>query len=143
VRQTCLVSYDITAPRRLRRMYRALSKVAAPIQYSVFLGVFTDDGLRRLERLIEDLIDPRVDDVRVYPLPENVWMRRLGRASLPAGILLTLLPPGFREPSAAPALPEAQPVEGPQVRPVPRMGRRAARQAARVRTGQRRGLVIL
>jgi hypothetical protein len=39
-------------------------------------------------RAIAVLIDPRADDVRFYPLPENVQVQVLGRAILPDGVWL-------------------------------------------------------
>lgn len=100
---TCLVTYDITSPKRLRRMHRALRRLAVPIQYSVFLGDFTAAGRAGLRALIEDIIDPAEDDVRIYPLPANCWQRRLGRASLPSGLTVTLLPREFRAAAGEPS----------------------------------------
>ncbi len=41
---------------------------------------------------IGELIDPRADDVRCYALPLRGFQGRIGRASLPAGIVWTGLP---------------------------------------------------
>lgn len=87
-----LVAYDITDPRRLARVYRALCKVAVPIEYSVFY--LTCDP-RQVVRTLADLaclIDKRSDDLRCYPLPSRGLKIRLGRAHFPSGIHYTDLP---------------------------------------------------
>lgn len=101
-----LVSYDITSPKRLLRLHRALKKVALPIEYSVFLGSFTAAGLGQLRATITTIIDPATDDVRIYPLPVNGWRRALGRAAFPAGILFTLASREFAS-DGSPRLPTA------------------------------------
>lgn len=87
-----LICYDITAPKRLNRIHRRISQWAMPIQYSVFL--FSGDS-RLLQRHLTNLanmIDTHTDDLRCYPLPANGKRLRLGRPTLPAGILLDSLP---------------------------------------------------
>lgn len=138
---TCLVTYDITSPKRLRRMHRALRRLAVPIQYSVFLGEFTAAGRAELRALIESIIDPAEDDVRIYPLPANCWQRRLGRASLPSGITLTLLPRAFRPAFGEPELAEPAPEPRPE-QPKPR-GRAVRAHERRARTGQQAGIRLI
>lgn len=89
---TFVIGYDITDPRRLGRIFRAMKKLAMPIEYSIFLL----DGNERDARLCIDamahLMDERTDDVRCYPLPERGYQTRIGKAVLPEGIHWTGLP---------------------------------------------------
>lgn len=140
---TCLVTYDITSPKRLRRMHRALKKVAVPIQYSVFLGLFTSAGLVALRACISDIIDPARDDVRIYPLPRNCWQRRLGRPQLPQGVVLTMLPQGIGETAnEGLARPDERPAPCASAA-CPVRGRSARGHVRRARTGQHRGIMLI
>lgn len=97
-----IVAYDITDPRRLSRVYRALCKVAIPIEYSVFY--LTSDP-RQVVRILADLaslIDKRSDDLRCYPLPARGLKMRLGRAHFPSGIHYTDLPEAWVSDASAP-----------------------------------------
>ncbi|QJD30455.1 CRISPR-associated endonuclease Cas2 [Methylococcus geothermalis] len=83
-----LISYDIADPRRLTRLHRYLSGVGMPLQYSVFVVELSPRKLARVLKSIEDIIDPRRDDVRVYPFPRNGERIRMGRQSFPEGVFL-------------------------------------------------------
>lgn len=87
-----VIGYDITDPRRLQRIYRAMLRHAIPLEYSVFLlaGSETD----RLNCMMEmaSMIDERSDDLRCYPLPVRGLQERIGKAALPAGIHWSGLP---------------------------------------------------
>ncbi|MBX5453482.1 MAG: CRISPR-associated endonuclease Cas2 [Acidobacteriia bacterium] len=88
-----LVGYDIASPRRLRRVHRYLKKRAFPVQYSLFLMRGT---LRELERLLHDLaqlIHPRRDDVRAWPVPASTHVVTFGRG-LAEDIVIVLRAPG-------------------------------------------------
>ncbi|MBX5472207.1 MAG: CRISPR-associated endonuclease Cas2 [Acetobacteraceae bacterium] len=88
-----LVGYDIASPRRLRRVHRYLKKRAFPVQYSLFLMRGT---LRELERLLHDLaqlIHPRRDDVRAWPVPVSTHVVTFGRG-LAEDIVIVLRAPG-------------------------------------------------
>ncbi|MBX6323926.1 MAG: CRISPR-associated endonuclease Cas2 [Rhodospirillaceae bacterium] len=86
-RTTYLVCYDIAeSPRRLARVRRGLVAVAAPVQYSVFLGQFTPAERAHVLRRLAILIDPRRDDVRLYPVPADPLVEVLGRPVLPPGV---------------------------------------------------------
>jgi CRISPR-associated protein Cas2 len=104
-----LLCYDIRDPRRLARVHRLLSAVAVPLQYSVFTGIYGERELTGILEGIAGLIDARVDDVRVYPLPEQPRVVSIGRGFFPAGLLLVergrdlLAPDGGRAASAGPA----------------------------------------
>jgi CRISPR-associated protein Cas2 len=74
-----LVCYDIAEPRRLARVWRAVREFGVPLQYSVFWARLDGIGLGEALGAIATRIDPRTDDVRLYPLPENVQITGLGR----------------------------------------------------------------
>ncbi len=83
-----LICYDIADPRRLARVHRAATRFAVPVQYSVFWARLDRAGLNAALRAMAGLIDPWADDIRFYPLPENVRVHTLGRAVLPDGVRL-------------------------------------------------------
>lgn len=97
-----LIAYDITDPRRLQRMHRYLTREALPIEYSVFYA--SDDPRHMLSvlRSAAELIDPRSDDLRCYPLPSRGLRIRLGKATLPAGVYYSALPAEWMELDANP-----------------------------------------
>jgi CRISPR-associated protein Cas2 len=81
-----LVCYDIAEPRRLARVGRAAREFGVPLQYSVFWARLDGIGLVGALGAIATRIDPRADDVRFYPLPENVQITGLGRDVVPIGV---------------------------------------------------------
>ena len=87
-----LIGYDITHPRRLGRVHRAMVDRAMPIEYSIFLFIGSEKSLAECLSTIRELIDAKTDDVRCYPLPSRGLQERIGRATLPAGIQWTGLP---------------------------------------------------
>lgn len=92
-----LIAYDITQPRRLQKIYRYLTRVAVPIEYSVF---YASEDARRILSILADasaIIDPGSDDLRCYPLPQRGLRARLGKATLPAGIYYSTLPAEWME----------------------------------------------
>ncbi len=87
-----VIGYDISNPRRLLRVHREMCKHATPLEYSIFLLVGSEAAKDRCLEEIEALIKPLEDDVRCYALPARGFQGRVGRASLPAGIVWTGLP---------------------------------------------------
>ena len=81
-----LACYDIAAPRRLARVWRAVREFGVPLQYSVFWARLDRAGLDAALKAVAARIDPRADDVRFYPLPENVQITGLGRDVMPLGV---------------------------------------------------------
>jgi CRISPR-associated protein Cas2 len=81
-----LVCYDIAEPRRLARVGRAAREFSVPLQYSVLWARLDGVGLAAAMGEIATRIDPRCDDVRLYPLPENVQITGLGRDLVPLGV---------------------------------------------------------
>lgn len=86
--RTWLIAYDISNPKRLLRVHRYLKTVATPVQYSLFVAEESTYGIQRIHLALEELIDPRNDDVRIYPLPRHIEIHHYGRSLLPAGLLL-------------------------------------------------------
>lgn len=87
-----LICYDITEPHRLCRMHRYLLRRAMPLQYSVFLLDGDREMFEDCMNGAANLIDPRDDDLRGYPLPRRGLELRLGVPVLPRGIFWTGLP---------------------------------------------------
>lgn len=87
-----LIGYDITEPKRLQRVHRAMVNYATPIEYSIFLFLGTEHDLQCCLEEVAGLMDERSDDVRCYTLPARGLQERLGCATLPAGIHWTGLP---------------------------------------------------
>lgn len=88
-RRLYLICYDIAEdPKRLGRVARYLEKFAFRVQYSVFVGSFFEQSLAGVLRGLERIIDPRKDDVRCYPLPEQAEVVLLGPQMFPDDILL-------------------------------------------------------
>lgn len=95
-----VIAYDIRCKRRLVRLGRRMRKLATPVQYSVFIGRWSRSELDEVLKEIGALIEPRVDDVRAYPLPDGPWCSRLGSARSPDRWLDNLLkvpPEWFRQ----------------------------------------------
>lgn len=90
-----LIGYDITEPRRLGRIYRAMCKLALPLEYSIFLLDGSERDARNCIAAMEQLMNRDSDDVRCYPLPASGYQKRLGKAVLPEGIHWTGLPARF------------------------------------------------
>lgn len=64
-----LVVYDISDPKRLRRIAKAMESYGNRVQKSVFECNLSDNGFKALTRWANELLCPDVDSVRFYPLP--------------------------------------------------------------------------
>lgn len=72
-----VISYDIREPRRLVRVMRRVRQQAVPVQYSVYYAELYVHELNQLVAGLESLIDPKVDDIRIYaigPLSDVIYM---------------------------------------------------------------------
>lgn len=87
-----LICYDITDPKRLNRIHRQVTRWAVPIEYSIFLYCGDTRSLATHLKTLAAMIDEKTDDLRCYPLPKNGLRKRLGRPTLPEGIIYTDLP---------------------------------------------------
>ena len=63
-----LISYDIREPRRLLRVMRRVRQQAIPVQYSVYYAELYAHELNQLVAGLEALIEPKIDDVRIYAI---------------------------------------------------------------------------
>lgn len=61
-----ILAYDITCPRRWRRLYRLVRERGVRLQWSVFLITEARFDPRRFLTEAARIIDPRADDVRLY-----------------------------------------------------------------------------
>jgi CRISPR-associated protein Cas2 len=70
-----LLTYDIRDDRRLRRVQKASATVCAFLQRSVYLYQGGGGLLAKLLSEVGELVERKVDDVRVYPLnaAEDLW----------------------------------------------------------------------
>ena len=91
-----IICYDISDPKRLGRIHRALKKQATPVQYSVFLFSGTATQLQHCLAHLEHLMNRHEDDIRAYPLPARGLRLVLGQSTLPEGIVLSSLPPDWQ-----------------------------------------------
>jgi CRISPR-associated protein Cas2 len=87
-RAVWMIAYDIRCPRRLRRVHAFLKAEAVPVQYSVFVTTANAQQLGVMRARLDDLIDGKVDDVRIYRVPQSPSLATLGRQGLPDGMLL-------------------------------------------------------
>ena len=87
-----LVCYDISEPRRLRKIHRYLKKAGIPLQYSVFLLHVDTLERDRVVAAIRRIMHPREDDVRIYPLPRSPAWQLWGRPPWSQGLQLVGLP---------------------------------------------------
>jgi len=71
-----LVAYDITEPKRLRRVHRYLRQHGLSVQESLFFLCRTEAGLVDLLDDLAALMHLLRDDLRAYPVehPSRVWL---------------------------------------------------------------------
>ena len=83
-----IVAYDVSDPRRLKRVHRYLAKRGEALQYSVFSLWLDEPGLDRVMDGLARLIDPTRDDVRAWAVPPRGSVDVVGIGRLPDGITL-------------------------------------------------------
>jgi CRISPR-associated protein Cas2 len=81
-----LLAYDIADPRRLQRVHRTVREYGLAVQYSVFVVYADSATLNTLCGELATIIQPKEDDIRIYPLPQRLEMHRFGRQTLPIGV---------------------------------------------------------
>ena len=80
--QLHVLAYDISMdPKRLVEVHRTVRRWGIPLQYSVFLVPATPAKIDALLAELDAIIDPKLDDIRVYPLPSQVDIVQLGRGT--------------------------------------------------------------
>lgn len=86
-----LVCYDIRNEKRLVKVYRTLKQMGIHVQYSVFHCRLTWQELIELKGKLQGIIDEKEDDVRIYPLPQELTVSVMGCGDrIPQGITLSL-----------------------------------------------------
>ncbi|HOP86226.1 MAG TPA: CRISPR-associated endonuclease Cas2 [Syntrophorhabdaceae bacterium] len=86
-----LVCYDIADERRLARVYKYLKEKGVHIQYSVFHCQLTWQELKQLKLDLNDIINESEDDIRIYPLPQDIKVFVLGCGDrVPDGVMIFL-----------------------------------------------------
>ncbi len=77
-----LIAYDITDPRRLRRVHRRLARDALFVQRSVAMADLTRPALVALLQALGLLLGDG-DDVRAYRVPDDAAFLALGVPAAP------------------------------------------------------------
>jgi CRISPR-associated protein Cas2 len=63
-----LITYDITAPKRLRRMHKFLKEYGLNTQKSVFECDIDDTALKSIRKFCREELDLADDQVRIYKI---------------------------------------------------------------------------
>lgn len=87
--QRWLIAYDIKNPKRLAKVGRYINKEAVRMQYSIYVLAGTRRKMDEVSAELEKLINPKEDDVRVYPMGENTRLWGLGTQFILDGNILT------------------------------------------------------
>lgn len=84
-RKNYLVTYDITVPKNLKRIFKVCSGFGTPLQYSVFWCQLTDNDLDILKERVRPLIG-KEDQIIFFRLLEardgrlkKGWMESMGK----------------------------------------------------------------
>ncbi|MBU1534107.1 CRISPR-associated endonuclease Cas2 [Myxococcota bacterium] len=90
MRSTYLVTYDISSPRRLQKVYKCMCGFGSHIQFSVFLCDLTPKDKIRMVKQLADLIEKKQDQVLLIhlgPANEKTPNRidSIGRPYIPTG----------------------------------------------------------
>ena len=84
-----LLAYDIADPRRLQKLGRHMRKEGLPLQFSLYLVRGNKAKIDQLMNQLAAMIDVRADDIRAYPLGENVRIWGLGTQFEDGGFTLS------------------------------------------------------
>ena len=88
-RRYYLISYDISmSARRLIKVHRYMVQRGVPMQYSLFMVEATTPMLMRLKRELAQIIKASLDDIRIYPLPKQAAVKRVGKQFFPPEVML-------------------------------------------------------
>ena len=87
--QRWLIAYDIKNPKRLAKVGRYINKEAVRLQYSIYMLAGTRRKMDEVSAELEKLINPKEDDVRIYPMGENTRLWGLGTQFMLDGNILT------------------------------------------------------
>jgi CRISPR-associated protein Cas2 len=81
-----LVAYDVSSPKRWRRVVKQVKKLGRRVQYSVFLCRATPRRIRRLEEQLRAIMNPSEDRLMIvdFGLPtEEGMLKRFETMQLP------------------------------------------------------------
>lgn len=70
-----LVTYDIPNDTRRTRLAKRLEQLGQRVQYSVF--ILRNRNLQEVRSVIEFLIDPEEDNVRIHPIDQDAERRAI------------------------------------------------------------------
>lgn len=83
-----LITYDITDPKRLRKMYGFLKEYGLNTQKSVFECDIDDMALKTIRAYCRDRLDLKTDQVRIY----KICSRCMGKVEISGqGLKITRL----------------------------------------------------
>ncbi len=82
-----LICYDITDPKRLRRVHHAVRDLGLPIQFSVFEAELNTKQLAQLITQLTRLIEVTEDKIMIYQLNRNHPRIDLGIAAVTEDVL--------------------------------------------------------
>lgn len=80
------MAYDIADPKRWRRVYKIATTEGFRLQFSLYWLPITTPRQRQLESVVQQIIDPRFDDVRFYFFPQDAWAWLSGPCPWPEGV---------------------------------------------------------
>ena len=83
-----LICYDIANPKRLAKVHRCTVKQAAFIQYSVYYFEGSKAELQTVLAELENIINKKQDDIRVYGITSLNNAITLGRTWVPEDVYL-------------------------------------------------------
>ncbi len=86
-----IIAYDISDPKRLRKVHRLVKEYAMALQHSVFIAPFSQSLLNEMVSRLKKIIAPSKDDVRIYPLSYPQTPEIYGKRKLPDGIFLNTI----------------------------------------------------
>lgn len=82
-RSLFLVCYDVSCPRRLRRVHHYLLGYKVGGQKSFFECWLTPAELREVRHTLEELVDPSQDRAHIFQLDPRMKSEGLGQATQP------------------------------------------------------------
>ena len=82
-----LVSYDISCPKRWRKVYKNIYPIGYRLQYSLFWLPCSNKEILALYSNLEKIINPHRDDIRFYPFSNKAWARLYGPPPWTEGVI--------------------------------------------------------
>jgi CRISPR-associated protein Cas2 len=90
-----LLCYDICCAKRLRKVHKIASEYMMAIQYSVFYAELFEHEVQKILACLHTVVDPDVDDVRIYRTRALQVEHALGKTAQDNGMLV-FFPSGNR-----------------------------------------------